>query len=180
MYRKNIKFKSIIFKVLFTYSIVYLIALIFKYNYDFESILATLNYKYLIILNIVSISLGLPLSIIFDFILIRVFGLHYVLFFTPVLTIIGVIQVLILRKINFKFDESILILKNFKKNNFYKMFRNDSFKPFYILIIRTFPILPFLLGSYFISRSKSKKIIILGNSFLGSFLYYLFLFIIIK
>jgi len=58
----------------------------------------------LIALNIVSIFFGLPLSIIFDFILIKIFGLNYVLFFSPALTTLSVIQVLIFRKINFKFS----------------------------------------------------------------------------
>ena len=71
MYREDINFKSIIFKVLFIYLIVYFVALLFRYSLDFESLLNNIQYKYLIILNIISISLGLPLTIIFDFILIK-------------------------------------------------------------------------------------------------------------
>ena len=81
-----------------------------------------IQYKYLIALNIVSIFLGLPLSIIFDFILIKIFGLNYVLFFSPALTFLGMAQILIFRKINFKFSGSFLFLKNPKKNNLYKFF----------------------------------------------------------
>ena len=108
MYREELNFKSIIFKVLFIYLGVYFLSLIFRYNYDVESLLNNVQYKYLIFLNIISITLGLPLSIIFDFILIKFFGLYYVLFFSPVLTFLGLVQVLILRKINFKFSRSIL------------------------------------------------------------------------
>ena len=179
MYREELNFKSIIFKVLFIYLGVYFLALIFRYNYDVESLLNNVQYKYLIFLNIISITLGLPLSIIFDFILIKFFGLYYVLFFSPVLTFLGLVQVLILRKINFKFSRSILFLKNPKNTYLYKLFEKVTFKSTYILILRTFPILPFFLGSYFIASSKSKKSIILTNSFLGSFFYYLFLFLII-
>ena len=179
MYREDLKLKSIIFKVLFIYLGVYFLALIFRYNYDIESLLNNVHYKYLILLNIISISLGLPLSIIFDFILIKFFGLYYVLFFSPVLTFLGIVQVLIIRKINFKFSRNTLFFKNPKSNYLYKFFEQVTFKSFYILIIRTFPILPFFLGSYFIASSKSNKRIIFVNSFLGSCFYYLFLFLII-
>ena len=155
-------------------------ALVFRYNYDFDSLLNNFQYKYLIFMNVISISLGLPLSIIFDIILIKFFGLNYVFFFSPVLTFLGLVQVFILRNINFKIYRSILFLKNPKKNSLYKFFEKVNFIPIYILIIRTFPILPFVLGSYFIASSKSNKRTILINSFLGSFFYYLFLFCIIR
>ena len=179
MYRKELNFKSIIFKVLFIYLVVYFLALIFRYNYDIESLLNNVNYKYLIFLNIISISLGLPLTIIFDFILIKFFGLYYILFFSPVLAFLGLVQVLILRKFKFKFSRSILFLKNPKNTYLYKFFEKVNFKSSYILILRTFPILPFFLGSYFIASSKIKKRIIFINSFFGSCFYYLFLFLII-
>ena len=158
---------------------VYFLALIFKYIYDIESLLNNIQYKYLIALNIFSIFLGLPLSIIFDFILIKLFGIYYVLFFSPALTILSVIQVLILRKIKFKFCKYILFFKKPEKNNLYKFFHNITFRSFYILIIRSFPILPHVLGSYIIASSKINKKVILINTFLGSFFYYVFLYLII-
>ena len=179
MNRKDLNFKSAILKIFFTYLVVYFLALIFKYNYDLESLLNNIQYKYLIAMNIVSIFLGLPLSIIFDFILIKLFGIYYVLFFSPVVTILSVIQVLILRKIKFKFSRNILFFKKPEENNFYKFFKDVTFKSFYILIIRSFPILPHILGSYIIASSKIKKKVILFNTFFGSIFYYIFLFLII-
>ena len=180
MNKKNLNFKSVIFKIFFTYLGVYFFALIFRYTYDLEIIFNNIQYKYLIALNIVSIFLGLPLSIIFDFILIKIFGLNYVLLFSPALTILSLVQVLILRKIKFKFSRNILFLKKTEKNNLYKFFENITFKSFYILIIRSFPILPHVLGSYIIASSKIKKKIILINTFFGSFFYYVFLYLIIR
>ena len=177
MNRKGLNFKSAIFRIFFTYLGVYFLALIFKYNYDLESLFNNIQYNYLIALNIISIFLGLPLSIIFDFILLKIFGLNYVLLFSPALTILSVIQVLILRPI--KFSRSILFLKNPEKNNLYKFFDNITFRSFYILIIRSFPILPHVLGSYIIASSKIKKKVIIMNTFLGSFFYYVFLYLII-
>ena len=180
MNKKDLGFKSVILKIFFTYLVVYFFALIFKYTYDLESLFNNIQYKYLIALNIVSIFLGLPLSIIFDFILIKIFGFNYVLFFSPALTILSVIQVLILRKIKFKFSRNILFFKKTKINNLYKFFDNITFRSFYILVNRSFPILPHVLGSYIIASSKIKKKVILINTFFGSFLYYVFLYLIIR
>ena len=60
-------------------------------------------------------------------------------------------------------------------NNIYNFFDNITFRPLYILIIRAFPILPHVLGSYIIASSKIKKKVILINTFIGSFFYYVFL-----
>jgi hypothetical protein len=179
MNRKYVNFKSAIFKVFFTYLVVYFLALIFRYYYDIEPLLINIKYKYLIFLNIISIFLGLPLSIIFDFILIKLFGFYYVLFFSPALTILSMFQVIILRKIKFKFSGKILFLKKPEKNYVYKFFKNVTFRAFYILIIRSFPIIPHVLGSYIIASSTIKKKVILINTFLGSVFYYIFLYLII-
>ena len=179
MFKKDINFKSIVFKVFFTYLVIYLLAIIFRYNYDLESLLNNIQYKYLIVLNLISIFLGLPLSIIFDFMLIKIFGLNYILFFSPALTILSVIQVLILRKINLKISKITFFFKKPEKNYLLKFFENFTFRSFYILIIRSFPILPHVLGSYIIASSKIKKKVILINTFLGSVFYYIFLYLII-
>ena len=180
MNRKNLNFKSVISKIFFSYLVVYFLALIFKYTYDIEPLLTNIEYKFLIILNIFSIFFGLPLSIIFDFVLLKLFGLNYVLFFFPTLTILSVVQVLILRKLKLKLSRNRLFLKKPEKNNLYKFFENITFRSSYILIIRSYPILPHVLGSYIIASSKIKKEIILVNTFLGSFFYYVFLLFIIN
>tara|TARA_Y100000991_G_C21847920_1_gene295337 strand:- start:122 stop:670 length:549 start_codon:yes stop_codon:yes gene_type:complete len=179
MYHKDLNFKSVVFKVFVTYLLIYLFAILFRYNYDIESLLNSIQYKYLIVFNILSIFLGLPFSIIFDFILIKFFGLYYVLFFSPALTILSVIQVMILRKINIKFFRSVFFFKKAKKDYFFKLFENVAFRSFYVLVIRAFPILPHILGSYIIASSKIKKRVIVINTFLGSLFYYIFLFLII-
>ncbi len=179
MFKKDLNFKSIVFKVFLTYLVVYLLALIFRYNYDLEYLLNNIQYKYLIVLNLISVFLGLPLSIIFDFMLIKLFGLNYIIFFSPALTVLSVIQVLILRKINFKYSRGIFFSKKLENNFFLKLFENLTFRSSYILIIRSFPILPHVLGSYIIASSKIKKKFILLNTFLGSVFYYIFLYLII-
>ena len=180
MNKKDLKFKSIVFKVFLTYLMIYFLALLLRYNYDIESLLNTIKYKYLIVLNIFSIFLGLPFSLVFDFILIKIFGFYYVLFFSPALTILSLIQVLILRKINSKIFRSFLFFEKPEKNYFFKLFENVTFKSFYILIIRSFPILPHILGSYIIATSKIKKSVILINTLIGSVFYYAFMFLIIE
>ena len=179
MIKGDLNYKSLILKVFFTYLALYFLALIFRYTYDFEFLLNNIQYRYLILLNIISIFLGLPFSIIFDFILIKVFGWNYVLFFSPALTILSVVQVLILRKINLKVSRSIFFFKKTEKNYFIKLFENVTFRASYILVIRSFPILPHVLGSYIIASSRIKKKFILINTFLGSVFYYIFLYLII-
>ena len=133
----------------------------------------------MIVLNLISIFLGLPLSIIFDFMLIKLFGLNYILFFSPALTTLSVIQVLILRKINFKLSRNIFFYKKIENNYFLKLFKKLNFRSSYIIIMRSFPILPHVLGSYIIASSKIKKELIVLNTFLGSVFYYVLLYLII-
>ena len=180
MSKKETNFKSVILKVFFSYLAVYILALVFRYNNDVESLLNNIQYRYLIVLNLISVFLGLPLSIIFDFILIRLFGLYYVLFFSPFLTILSFVQVLILRKINLKILQRTYFFKKIENNNLLKLFKNLTFRTSYILIIRSFPILPHILGSYIIASSKIKKNEILIYTFLGSVFYYIFLYLIIS
>ena len=180
MSKKETKFKSVILKVFFTYLVVYILSLLFRYNNDVESLLNNIQYRYLIVLNLISVFLGLPLTIIFDFILIKLFGLYYVLFFSPSLAILSFVQVLILRKINLKLLKRTLFFKKIENNYLLKLFKNLTFRSSYIIIIRSFPILPHILGSYIIASSKIKKNVILINTFLGSIFYYIFLYLIIS
>ncbi len=180
MSKKETNFKSVILKVFFSYLVVYILALVFRYNNDVESLLNNIQYRYLIVLNLISVFLGLPLSIIFDFILINLFGLYYVLFFSPSLTILSFVQVLILRKFNLKILKRTYFFKKIENNYLLKLFKNLTFKSTYILIIRSFPILPHILGSYIIASSKIKKKEILIYTFLGSVFYYIFLYLIIS
>ena len=180
MYKNDLNLKSLILKIFSTYLVVYLLVLILRFNYNFELVFSNVQYEYLIALNIISIFSGLPLTIIFDFMLLKLFGFYYVLFFTPVLTVLGVIQILILRKINIEFFKSITFVKKPERNSLYKYFKNVTFKSFYILIIRSFPIIPHILGSYIIASSKLKKREIITYTLLGSFFYYSILFLIIR
>ena len=180
MSRKNLNFRSTIFKILIFYVIIYLFALFLRYSNDFENLIIDIEYRYLALINIFSIFLGLPLSILFDFLLIKFFGFKYIIFFAPILTILGVAQIILIRKTNLRFSKNILFIKNMRNHRLKYIFENITFKPIFILIIRTFPILPFSLGSYFIASSEIKKRLIIMYSFFGSYFYYFSLFLIIK
>ena len=103
MSRKNLNFKSTIFKFLIFYACIYFFAFFLKYNDGFENLIINIEYRYLALINSISIFLGLPLSIIFDLILIKFFGLKYIIFFAPILTILGIVQIQLLRKTNLIF-----------------------------------------------------------------------------
>ena len=179
MYRKNLNFKSIIFKFFIFYISIYFAALLLRYSNVFENLIIDIEYKYLALLNIISIFLGLPLSIVFDFILIKFFGLKYIIFFAPILTTLGVAQIILIRKSNFRISTNPFI-KKISNNQLKHVFENISFKPIFILIIRTFPILPFSLGSYFIALSEINKKLITVYSLIGAYLYYFSLLFIIQ
>ena len=180
MYRKNLKFKSIIFKLFILYFVIYCLAIIFRLNNNLEDFLMNIKYEYLIIMNIISIILGLPFSVIFDFLLIKIFGFFYILLFAPILTLIGLFQIIFLRKVNKKILKDKYLKESLSRNKIYNLLKNISLKPTYILIIRTFPILPFILGSYLIALSKNNKRNIFTYSLLGAYFYYFPLFFIIS
>ena len=179
MSRKNLNFRSTIFKIFVFYVIIYLFALFLRYNNGFENIIIDIEYRYLALINIFSIFLGLPLSILFDFLLIKFFGLRYIIFFAPILTILGVAQIILIRKTNLRFSENILFIRKIRNNRLKHIFENITFKPIFVLIIRTFPILPFSLGSCFIALSEINKRLIIVYSLLGAYFYYFSLFFII-
>ena len=158
---------------------IYLFALFLRYSNGFENLIIDIEYKYLVLINIISIFLGLPISILIDFILIKFFGFNYIIFFAPILTTLGVIQIILFRKTNFIFSKNFPLIKNIKNNRMEHIFKNITFKPIFILIIRTFPILPFSLGSYFIASSEINKRLIIFYSLVGAYFYYFSLFFII-
>ena len=180
MSRKNLNFRSTIFKIFIFYMIIYLFALFLRYSNDFENLIIDIEYRYLALINIFSIFLGLPLSILFDFLLIKFFGFKYIIFFAPILTILGVAQIILIRKTNLRFPKNIPFIKNIRNQRLKHIFANITFKPIFILIIRTFPILPFSLGSYIIASSEMNKRLIIVYSLIGAYLYYYSLFFIIQ
>jgi hypothetical protein len=180
MSRKNLNFKSTIFKIFIFYVIIYIFAIFLRYSNVLENLLMDIEYRYLALINIISIFLGLPLSIVFDFILIKFFGLKYIIFFAPILTILGVVQIILLRRTILSFSKNIPFIKNIKDHRLKHIFKNIAFRPIFILIIRTFPILPFSLGSYLIASSEINKKLIIMYSLFGAYFYYFSLFCIIK
>ena len=180
MSRKNLNFKPKILKVFLFYIAIYLFALFLRYSNGFENLIINIEYRYLALINIISIFLGLPISMLFDLLLIKFFGLNYVIFFAPILTTLGVLQIILLRKTNFIFSKKIPFIKNIRNHRIKNFFENTNFKPFFILIIRTFPIMPFSLGSYFIASSEINKRVTIMYSLIGAYFYYFSLFLIIQ
>jgi len=178
MSRKNLK--PTIFKIFIFYIIIYLFALFLKYSNGLENLIIDIKYRNLVLINISSIFLGLPISTLFDFILIKFFGFNYVIFFAPISTTLGVLQIILLRKTNLIFSKNIPFIKSLRNRRIKHFFEKITFKPIFILLIRTLPIMPFSLGSYFIASSKIKKRLIIGYSLIGAYFYYFSLFFIIQ
>ena len=180
MSRKNLNFKPTIFKIFIFYLAIYLFALSLRYSNGFENLIIDIEYRYLALINIISIFLGLPISILFDLMLIKIFGFKYIIFFAPILTTLGFAQIILLRKANFTLSKNNPFIKKINNHRLKHIFEKITFKPIFILIIRTFPILPFSLGSYFIASSEIKKRLIISYSLIGAYFYYFSLFFIIK
>ena len=180
MFRKNLNFKSTIFKIFLFYIIIYFFALFLRYSSGFENLIIDIEYRYLVLINVISIFLGLPLSIVFDLLLMKFFGLKYIVFFAPILTALGVAQIIIFRKTNFRLSKNMPFIQNIRNQGIKHNFANITFRPFFIFIIRSFPILPFSLGSYFIASSEINERLIIVNSLIGSYFYYFSLFFIIQ
>ena len=178
MSRKNLK--PTIFKIFIFYVAIYFFALFLKYSNGLDNLILDIEYRYLALINIFSIFLGLPISTLFDFMLIKFFGFNYVVFIAPISTALGFLQIILLRKTNIIFSKNIPFIKNIRNRRVKHIFEKISFKPIFILIIRTFPIMPFSLGSYFIASSEVKKRLIILYSLVGAYFYYFSFFFIIK
>ena len=60
---KNLNFKSTIFKFLIFYACIYVFAFFLNITIGFENLIINIEYRYLALINIISIFLGLPLSL---------------------------------------------------------------------------------------------------------------------
>ena len=129
MSRKNLNLKSTIFKIFIFYITIYFIAIFLRYSNGFENLIVEIKYRYLVLINIISIFLGLPLSILFYIIFIKVLGLNYIIFFAPILTTLGVAQIILLRKTNYRFSKNIPFIKNIRNHRLKHIFENITFKP---------------------------------------------------
>ena len=157
MFRKKLNINSTIFKIFFLYLIIYLLAIFLRQSNILDNLLVLIEFKYLIFLNIISIFLGLPLSILFDVLLLKFFGIIYVLFFSPVSALLGLIQIIFFRKTNIKLSKKFFLNKIKKNNQISNLIKNFTLQPKFVFLIRAFPIFPFCLGSLFIASSEIKK-----------------------
>ena len=181
MFRKNLNLNTTVFKIFIFYIAIYLFSLFLRYSNGFENLIIDIEYRFLALINIISIFLGLPISILFDITLIKFYGFKYIIIFAPILTSLGFFQIIFLRKTNFIFSKNNLLIKKINNHRIKHIFENITLiKPIFILIIRTFPILPFSLGSYLIASSSINKRFIILYSLAGAYFYYFSLFIIIQ
>ena len=126
MFRKNLNFKSTIFKIFIFYIILYFFALFLRYSNGFENLIIDIEYRYLVLINVISIFLGLPLSIVFDLLLMKFLGLKYIVFFAPILTTLGVAQIIIFRKTNFRLSKNMPFIQNIRNQRLKHLFENKN------------------------------------------------------
>ena len=180
MFRKALNSKFIISKTFFFYLGIYFCALILRHSKIIDFFLIDIEYYYLILINIASISLGLPLSIIFDLLLIKLLGVIYILFFAPIVTLLGLMQIIFMRKTNFNLQKKEFFKQYITNSQIYNIFKRVTLNPIFVFILRSLPILPFVLSSYIIASSKVNKKLILRYSLIGTYFYYFSIYLIIK
>ena len=180
MFRKALNSRSIIYKTFFFYLGIYFCAVILRHSKILDFLLMDIEYNYLILINIASISLGLPLSIIFDLLLIKILGIIYILLFAPIVTFLGLMQIIFIRKTNFNLVKNEFFNQYIKNHQIYKIYKWITLNPNFVFILRTFPIFPFVLVSYVIATSKVNKKLIFIYSLFGTYFYYFSLYLIIK
>lgn len=171
--------QKIFWKICFTYLVTLFVINILRIGIIDESFLSSIPRFFLLIINSILFSIGIPIPIILDIVLINHYGIFYLFLFPLLIGIISSLHVYFFRKKKLQFilwdyliqhNRSRKWISNFK-------FRINSFK---IVLIRSLPIFPFLFGNYIISSSRIHIYKIFGLNLIGSYFYYLSLYVVIK
>ncbi len=142
---------------------------------DFSDYINEFPTLFIIYLNFFSLLVGLPLSLVFDLVIIDQIGFIYVIFSPILIGLITCMHVIYFRN---AYKKNLIkamnsYLKNKKLIRLIKFYNIIKSKKYFILIIRSFPIFPFLLGSYFISLSNYSLRDIFTFSVIGTYAYYM-------
>ena len=171
--------KKIFWKISLTYLGALFVVNFLRIGIIDELFLSNIPKTFLLIINVVLFLVGIPIPLVLDIVLINNYDIFYLVLFPFLIGIISSFHVYFFRKkkLQFilwdnltKYDRSRKWISNFKV-------RINSFK---IFLIRSLPIFPFLFGNYIISSSRINIYKIFGLNLLGSYFYYISLYIVIK
>jgi hypothetical protein len=157
--------------VIFYFLAAYCGGLILRNNSEFLDVLSKLPTLLLLFGNACFVLAGVPLSALGDLLLLRQWGLSYLVFWPLFVGLASCLQVMLFRS-----RTSLLWVQ--VRNQRWRSGRVEAWlggssATLIVLAIRSIPIMPFLAGSYVIANLSSitiRKVLLL--SIVGSYLYY--------
>ena len=142
-----------------------------KRNIVLATTLAKLPALLLILMNMIFVFSGIPLSAVVDLLLLRQVGIGYVFFWPFVVAMASCAQIFFFRSPYCR-TWSLPLSQRLQRRSKVVM-AGKSGQAFFVLLIRAVPLMPFMLGSFIIAMLPSvsnAKILIF--SILGCYLYY--------
>ena len=120
---------------------------------------------------------GTPLPFILDLILIKAYGISYILIVPLIIGLICLIHCILIRKANLSIPLwDRITKKNQQTIQLIKGKFNIGIKE--IITIRSLPLMPFILGNLIIAKSNFNLKEILIFTSIGSYIYYFILYIL--
>lgn len=155
----------------------FLVALIggwlLKRDMVFEGVLASLPVSTLLLVNATFVFSGIPLSAVGDLLILRKVGISYLYFWPLLVAIASCTQIYFFRSSVCRAWASPLIERLEKRS--IQVLLGKKRQSFLVLVIRTVPLMPFVLGSFVIAMlPKISTRSIIGFSVLGCYLYYVY------
>lgn len=142
-----------------------------KRNMFFVMILAKLPVLVLLLLNMIFVLLGIPLSAVGDLMLLEKLGIAYLLAWPFFVAVASCAQIFFFRS-PYCCTWSSPIADYLQRR--YKLVKQrQARQALFVLLIRSVPLMPFMLGSFVIATLPSiSRSTIIGLSFLGVYIYY--------
>jgi hypothetical protein len=137
----------------------------------FTAALAKLPVLLLLIVNMIFVFSGIPLSAVGDLLLLKKVGVIYLLYWPFFVAMASCVQIFFFRS-PFCHAWASPLAERLRRRSKIVMDGNSR-QAFFVLLIRAVPLMPFMLGSYVIAMLPSvSKSTIVGFSILGCYLYY--------
>ena len=171
--------KRIFWKISFTYLFALLLVNFLRVGFIDEIFLSKIPILFLLIINILLFLIGIPIPLVLDFLLINHYEINYFILFPIIIGFISSLHVYLFRKNNLQFVLWDNLLSRSKKIKWISNI-NININASKIFLIRALPLFPFLFGNYIISSSKLTISRIFILNLLGSYFYYLSLYLLIK
>ncbi len=173
--------RNVFFYVLLYFFLAYVFGLILRSFSPVSILLSKLSPPFLLLANIISLILGLPFSLFFDFSLFYLYGLQYLIFWPCLVSLISTFQVFLFRAVGegrfFKgiwLKDNLMLRGKISKIPWINAQHVNS--SLVILFVRSVPILPFAVASLFIAGLPNRLGGVFCLSFIGSLVYYIFIF----